>query len=80
MKRVLTEEQKARRQAKIEQGARGPSLRPASAAFLFNVSEKTFWSWVATRHDMPKPRRPTKRCTLFDRAELLAWRDQQMSK
>jgi predicted DNA-binding transcriptional regulator AlpA len=60
--------------------AQAPSLRPAAAAFVLGISEATLWNWLKTRHDMPRPRRPSTRCTLFDKTELLAWRDAQVSK
>lgn len=51
------------------------SYRPAQAAELLGISRATLWRWVAMRHDFPRPIRLSARCTVFDGAELLAWRD-----
>ena len=52
------------------------SMRPANAAQLLDISRATFWRY-ATRPDFPKARKLSQRCTVFDRAELIAWRDAQ---
>lgn len=51
-----------------------PSLRAKDAAQLLGASEPTFWRWTR-QPGFPKARRLSSRCTVFDRAELLAWRD-----
>jgi prophage regulatory protein len=52
------------------------SLRAAAACELLGIGRSTLWRWVAERHDFPRPRRLSARCTVFDRDELLAYRDQ----
>lgn len=52
------------------------SLRPKAAAHLLGVGIATLWRWSA-RPDFPQCRRLSARCTVFDRDELLAWRDAQ---
>ena len=51
------------------------SLRPAPAADALGVSKATLLRWERDKPDFPKPSRPTPRVTLYDRDELLAWRD-----
>ena len=51
------------------------SLRPAQAAELLGISKSTLLRWEHQRQDMPKPRRYSDRLTVYDRSELLAWRD-----
>lgn len=53
------------------------SLRPKDAAKLLGVSVATFWRWLASKPDMPPARRLSKGVTVFDRGELLRWRDAQ---
>lgn len=53
------------------------SLRPKQAAALLGIGVATFWRWLKDRPDMPKPRKLSPRCTVFDAAELIAWRDAQ---
>lgn len=55
----------------------GQSLRPKQAAEFLGVGIATFWRWVATRHDMPRGRKLSARCTVFDADELRTWRDAQ---
>lgn len=55
------------------------SLRPKAAAQLLGVGIATLWRWSA-RPDFPHCRRLSARCTVFDRDELLAWRDAQGGK
>ncbi|MDH2234498.1 AlpA family phage regulatory protein [Delftia tsuruhatensis] len=50
-----------------------------AAAFLA-VGRSTFWRWSRERADFPKPRHLSPRCTVFDAAELAAWRDAQGKK
>lgn len=54
-----------------------PSVRPKQAAALLGIGVATFWRWLKDRPDMPKPRKLSPRCTVFDVAELIAWRDAQ---
>jgi len=54
-----------------------PSSRPRQAAELLGISRATLWRWAATRHDFPRARRLSARCTVFDTGEILAWRDAQ---
>ncbi|WP_338497617.1 helix-turn-helix transcriptional regulator [Delftia tsuruhatensis] len=56
------------------------SLRPAMAAAFLAVGRSTFWRWSRERADFPKPRHLSPRCTVFDAAELAAWRDAQGKK
>ncbi|CAN7543099.1 hypothetical protein LJR099_003948 [Variovorax paradoxus] len=51
------------------------SLRPAQAAALLGVSKSTLLRWERQRPDMPRPRRYSDRLTIYDRDELIAWRD-----
>ena len=51
------------------------SLRPAQAAELLGISKSTLLRWEHQRPDMPKPRRYSDRLTIYDRSELIAWRD-----
>lgn len=51
------------------------SVRAAEAARIFDISQATFWRWQQQRPDMPRPRRLSYKTTLFDYAELIAWRD-----
>lgn len=53
----------------------GSSFRPKTAAEFLGVSIATLWRWAAQRPDFPRPRRLSARCTVFDGAELLAWRE-----
>lgn len=53
------------------------SLRPKQAAELLGIGVATFWRWNKERHDFPKPRKLSSRCTVFDAGELIAWRDAQ---
>lgn len=56
------------------------TARPKDAAELLGIGISTLWRWAKERHDFPKPRRLSTRCTVFDTAELLAWRDAQAHK
>ena len=55
-----------------------PSVRPKQAAELLGVSLPTFWRWASEKHDFPKGRRLSARCTVFDTGELIAWRDSKV--
>lgn len=55
------------------------SLRPKQAADLLGVGPATLWRWAKERHDFPKPRRLSARCTVFDQDELVAWRDSKLA-
>lgn len=54
------------------------SLRPKHAAEFLDIGRATLWRWSKERADFPKPRRLSSRCTVFNVAELIAWRDAQM--
>lgn len=54
------------------------SIRPKQGAELLGVSLPTFWRWAAEKQDFPKGRRLSKRCTIFDVGELIAWRDSKV--
>ena len=58
----------------------GPSARPAQAANLLGVHTSTIWRWVAERPDFPRPRKVGPRTTVFDTAELLAFRDKSLKE
>lgn len=53
------------------------SFRPKKAAEFLGIGHATLWRWAKERADFPKPRRLSVRCTVFDSAELIAWRDAQ---
>jgi prophage regulatory protein len=53
------------------------SLRTKQAAELLGIGLATFWRWAKERPDFPASRKLSPRCTVFDRDELLAWRDGQ---
>jgi len=53
------------------------SFRPKQAAEFLGIGAATLWRWAKERADFPKPRRLSKRCTVFDAGELVAWRDSQ---
>lgn len=53
------------------------SVRPKQGAALLGIGIATFWRWCKERHDFPKPRKLSARCTVFDAGELIAWRDAQ---
>lgn len=46
-------------------------------AALLGMSRSSFWKQAAKREDFPKPARYGSRCTRWNRAELLAWREAQ---
>lgn len=50
------------------------TVRPRDAAALLGIGLSTFWRW-AKRPGFPPARRLSRSCTVFDVAELLAWRD-----
>lgn len=56
------------------------STRPAGAAQLLSIGESTLWRWAKEREGFPKPRRIGPKTTIFDVAELIAWRDAQGGK
>lgn len=53
------------------------SARPRQAAELLSIGVSTLWRFAKERHDFPKPRKLSPRCTVFDVGELLSWRDAQ---
>jgi prophage regulatory protein len=60
-----------------QQPAPAQSVRAAGAARLLGIGESTFWRWQKEREGMPAPRRIGPKTTVFDVAELIAWRDAQ---
>jgi prophage regulatory protein len=54
------------------------ALRPKRAAEFLGIGRATLWRWAKERADFPKPRYLSARCTIFDMAELTAWRDAQI--
>lgn len=64
----------------MRQTGQTQSARPKDAANLLGVGISTFWRWAKERQGFPKPRKLSSRCTVFDVAELLAWRDAQIVK
>jgi len=55
------------------------SFRPKQAAELLGIGTATLWRWAKERTDFPKPIQLSRRCTVFDGGELVAWRDAQGS-
>lgn len=53
------------------------SLRPKRAAEFLGIGRATLWRWSKERDDFPKPIHLSSRCTVFDQAQLVAWRDAQ---
>lgn len=51
------------------------SLRPVHAAQILGISKATLLRWEQRFPHFPKPRRITARCTVYDRDELIAFRD-----
>ena len=52
-----------------------PSLRPSEAARALGISRGTLYRWLRTDPTFPRPRHIGRAVTIFDAAELLAWRD-----
>lgn len=80
---MQTEQRSARPGRKTRAAAPAPqhpqSVRAAGGARLLGIGESTFWRWQKTRPDMPRARRIGPNTTVFDTAELIAWRDSQKS-
>lgn len=55
------------------------SLRPRQVAELLGIGLSTVWVW-AKRPDFPRARKIGPQVTIFDRDELLAWRDGQVQQ
>lgn len=53
------------------------SLRPKHAAEFLGIARATLFRWCKERADFPKPRHLSARCTVFDKDELITWRDAQ---
>lgn len=53
----------------------GQSLRPRQAAECSGISTSTLWHWQTEPQDMPRARRLSSRCNVFDHYELMVWRD-----
>lgn len=51
------------------------SVRPKDAAALLGISLSTFWRWLANQKEMPQGMKLSRGVTVFDRDELLAWRN-----
>lgn len=64
--------------AKTVKPIAGPSARPSQAAQLFGVHISTIWRWVSEREDFPRPRKVGPRTTVFDTAELIAFREKSL--
>jgi predicted DNA-binding transcriptional regulator AlpA len=43
------------------------------------IGESTFWRWAKEREGFPRARRIGPKTTVFDVAELIAWRDAQLA-
>jgi predicted DNA-binding transcriptional regulator AlpA len=55
-----------------------PSIRAAHVGKLLGTSRATAYIYMA-RAGFPRPRKISPRFVVFDRAELLAWRDQHLA-
>ena len=53
------------------------SLRPRQVAELLGIGLSTVWVW-AKRPDFPRSRKIGPQVTVWDRDELVAWRDAQV--
>lgn len=56
------------------------SYRAKEAAEFLGIGCSTFWKWVKTKPDFPKPIRLSPRCTVIPGDQLIAWRDAQAKK
>lgn len=56
------------------------SVRAEQTANLLGIGKATLWRWSKERADFPKGIRLSARCTVWDRDEVLAWRDAQGKK
>ena len=56
------------------------SLRPTQAADFLGISVPTLWKFLKNKPDFPRSRKLSPRCTVFDLAELIEWRDSRPSK
>ena len=59
-----------------QENATPKSLRPRQVAELLGIGLSTVWVW-AKRPDFPRARKIGPQVTVFDRDELVAWRDAQ---
>jgi len=55
------------------------SLRPRQVAELLGIGLSTVWVW-AKRPDFPRSRKIGPQVTVWDRDELVAWRDAQVQQ
>ena len=55
------------------------SLRARQVAALLGISLATVWVW-AKRPDFPRSRKIGPQTTIWDRDEILAWRDAQVQQ
>ncbi len=63
--------------ANLEKKGDFRSYRPKEAATLLGIGTATLWRWCREREDFPRPIKLSPRCTVFDGAALLHWRDAQ---
>lgn len=50
-------------------------VRPKEGAAIIGTSLPTFWRYRKQHDDFPQAMRLSARCTVFDEAELIAWRE-----
>ncbi len=55
------------------------SVRAGAGARILGIGESTFWRWAKEREGFPRARRIGPKTTVFDVAELIAWRDAQLA-
>jgi prophage regulatory protein len=55
-------------------------LRPKDAADFLGIGRATLWRWSKERDDFPKPRVLSPRCVIFNKEELIAWRESRIKK
>jgi prophage regulatory protein len=56
------------------------SCRAEQIAEMLGIGKATLWRWSKERADFPKGIRLSARCTVWDRDEVLAWRNAQGQK
>lgn len=50
------------------------AFRPTEAAQYLGIGTSTLWRWAKSIPDFPRPTKLSERVTIFDGAELAAWR------
>lgn len=65
-----------RNRDEINRDTSAPSLRPQQAAYFLGIGLSTLWAWTK-QPGFPTPRKIGPKITVFDRDELIAWRDAQ---